>query len=119
MPIASQKLRGAATRIKGKAPVNKTSTCRVDISPSKGRYNCRIRVTRDNTLLVGEDSSGLANCRKRPGKDGTPQRHARTPERSPEDRNPSIELDLGARTLSIATGFQKGAWSFVIKLAKP
>lgn len=117
--LTAQKLQGTAIRIKGKAPVNKTSTCRVDIRPSKGRYNCRIRVTCDDTLLVGEGSSGLANCRKTPGEDGTLRLHARTPTRSPEDHNPNVELDLGARTLSIATGFEKGAWSFVIKLAKP
>ncbi|MFO0686119.1 MAG: cytochrome c oxidase assembly factor Coa1 family protein [Sandaracinus sp.] len=98
----------------GPAPVAVGASCRVQIDPvTDGAPTCRVVVTCADQTLYGSGTGGYGHCTT----DAAGALVMRDTSTSAVDRDPMLDLSLGASSVTVSDQAASGLWALTILLA--
>ncbi len=111
--VAHQELRGAVATVIGSPPVAVGAPCRVLIDPvTDGAPTCRVEVTCEGQTLYGGGSGGYGHCTT----DAAGALVMRDVSTSAIDRDPMLDLSLGASSVTVSDQAASGLWAVTVLL---
>lgn len=111
--VVHQERRGTVASALGPAPASVGASCRVVIDPvTEGAPTCRVVVTCADQTLYGEGSGGYGHCTT----DASGALVMRDVSSSAVDRDPMLDLSLGASSVTVSDQGSAGLWALTIML---
>ena len=109
---------GTVSGSRGTSEPRNGTSCLITVTPTEGRFNCRIRIECGPRILYGAGTSGRNQCTIHPGR-GAPSLVVSDTDRTDQNTDPVLELNIPDGPLTLRGTVEGGRYEITIDSLTP